>query len=41
MEFNSGFKVLNKISIHNTSSVLTCESLLLTCIRRTQWGWIT
>jgi len=24
---------LNKINIHNTSCVLTCESLLLTCIR--------
>jgi hypothetical protein len=23
---------LNKINIHNTSYVLTCESLLLTCI---------
>ena len=23
---------LNKINIHNTSCVLTCESLLLTCI---------
>ena len=25
--------VLNKINIHNTSRVLTCESLLLTCIK--------
>ena len=26
------------INIHNTSCVLTCESLLLTCIHRTQRG---
>jgi len=32
---------LNKINIHNTSCVLTCESLLLTCKHRTQRGWIT
>jgi len=32
---------LNKINIHNTSCVLTCRSLLLTCIHRTQRGWIT
>jgi len=32
---------LNKINIHNTSCVLTCESLLLTCIHRTQRWWIT
>jgi len=25
------FATLNKINIHNTSCVLTCESLLLTC----------
>jgi len=31
MGFNSGFKGLNKINIHNTSCVLTCESLLLIC----------
>ena len=30
--------ILNKIDIHNTSCVLTCESLLLTCIHRTQQG---
>jgi len=29
MEFNSGFKGLNKINIHNNSIVLSCESLLL------------
>ena len=29
---------LNKINIHNTSCVLTCESLLLTCIHLTQRG---
>ena len=29
---------LNKINIHNTSCVLTCESLLLICVRRTQRG---
>jgi hypothetical protein len=29
---------LNKINIHNTSCVLTCESLLLSCIHRTQRG---
>jgi len=29
---------LNKINIYNTSCVLTCESLLLTCIHRTQRG---
>ena len=27
---------LNKINIHNTSCVLTCESLLLTCSHRTK-----
>jgi len=32
---------LNKINIHNTSCVLTCESLLPICIHRTQRGWIT
>jgi len=32
---------LNKINIYNTSCVLTCESLFLTCIHRTQRGWIT
>jgi len=32
---------LNKVNIHNTSRVLTCESLLLFCIRQTQRGWIT
>jgi len=29
---------LNKINIHNTSCVLTCESLLFTCVHRTQRG---
>ena len=29
---------LNKINIHNTRCLLTCESLLLTCIHRTQRG---
>jgi len=29
------------IKIHNTSCVLTCESLLLICIHRTQRGWTT
>jgi len=29
------------MNIHNTSCVLTCESLLLTCIHRTQRGWST
>jgi hypothetical protein len=29
---------LNKINIHNTSCILTCESLLLICIHRTQRG---
>jgi len=32
---------LNKINIHNTSCVLTCESLLLVCVHRTQRRWIT
>ena len=32
---------LNKINIHDVVCVLTCESLLLTCIHRTQRGWIT
>jgi len=32
---------LNKINIHNSSCVLTCESLLLICIHGTQRGWIT
>jgi hypothetical protein len=32
------FVTLNKINIHNTSCVLTCESLLLICIHRTQSG---
>jgi len=32
---------LNKINIHNTSCILTWESLLLTCTHRTQRGWIT
>jgi hypothetical protein len=32
MGINSAFKGLNKINIHNTSCVLTCESLLLICI---------
>jgi uncharacterized membrane protein len=32
---------LNKINIHNTSCVLTCESILLICIHQTQRGWIT
>jgi hypothetical protein len=27
---------LNKINIHNTSCVFTCESLLLTCSHRTK-----
>jgi len=31
----------NKLNIHNTSCVLTCESLLLTCVHQTQRGWIT
>ena len=30
---------LNKINIHNTSSVLTCESLLLTCKRYVLLKW--
>jgi len=29
---------LNKINIHNISCVVTCESLLLICIDRTQLG---
>jgi len=33
--------ILNKINIHNTSCVLTCEYLLLTCIHRKQRGWIS
>jgi hypothetical protein len=31
---------LNKINIHNTSCVLTCESLLLTCIQPTSFPLI-
>jgi len=32
---------INKGIIRTTSYVLTCESLLLTCIYRTQREWIT